>query len=424
MNLNNAFLAGIVIPETVNGPLDVGLSAAASDRADRTAILHIYPTIGDTMSRIPEVAGLPASALRTYRICTALILIKRWYLHGNDIDANVLVHDVRPAAAPGPNSFTITSAWLADVTQSEINTCTLLCMCGKVTFWQVNHHTGQGEVVGFSLKVMQLALTITGQPSREIVRFVWMLGHWVSTMSTWKSFGVTDIVDPTDGVFDRANWPTPTRDITMRMAAGPAGTGKVTICQKIVDVGAKSVFSMVLNPDGAYQALATLPTVHLSARNHEGALHFTGLPKLELLAIEEGTLASLAAFVHAVLPRSSLSKSKVLPSRDSVAGDDTYVRLISMVASLKTVATDARTVARMRIMLGVGATGDPFAGVHAALGITARIIPDEATVTAALALAAPGGAAGVTVGGAGNVTAPSGVVSLATAILPAGPSLA
>lgn len=364
----------------MNGPHETGLAAAGGDRNEVSSAIIIYANITDTMSRLPDVGNPCNEMLHLYRVAAFLVLIQEWYLYGNEIDGNVRMESTIPTLAAG--AWEPDQAWFDAITESDVLKASLLCAASKVNMWMINHHVGVGGAVGFAAKALGLCLTEAA--TRDDVRAMWTLGHWNSTFGWWSAFGIEELRDPKNGVFNPACFPTVTRDIAIRVSAGPAGTAGILTYRAILNMAIRSIFSFNLPPSPDYAALMSVDPVCERARCHDGSLYFTGNPKEELALISEETKIALSAFVHAVAPGGSLAKAKVIHPIAAVRGTDVFVKIHGIVQAMRTAGSDARNLARMKLMAGISASGDPMAGAIAAAGLGARSIPTEEEITKAV----------------------------------------
>lgn len=105
-----------------------------------------------------------------------------------------------------------------------------LIIATKATWWLTNHHTGQGEPIGFTRKV--LIAQYGAHLSAETVTMAHTIGHWASTVNILSIAEVQSLRRVSDAI------PTPnvtvvlTTDSKMRFTSLPAGTHRLVVASQ------------------------------------------------------------------------------------------------------------------------------------------------------------------------------------------------
>jgi len=389
------------IPETLNGPIEVGLAAASGDGADTATTLHIYPKASHTLRMLPPFPRLSPVWILIYRCCAALVVRNQWWAYCDYVDANVKQEEIDVHAdilltGTGPADGDLAAMYTA-MTPAVIANATLLMAATKVNWWTINHHVGQGECVGFTAKAIRVIGGLGPDVAipADLRSMAHAVGHWVSTKHALRGWAIQGFDDSAgtsvraQRVATAAAFPRATKDIMMRLKSGPAGTAQFYTSRAITKFAASSVFSVAMPADSAYAAMLDAGGECLDARFHEGALYLTGNPKEPTMQVEEHTLRALSAFIHAVQPTSKLAKAKVILTASEVAGEDVYTRIVGLVASVRTTRAPKELIATVKLMLGTNVAGDPFAAARASMQLGERKVPTRAELEAASTDAGP-----------------------------------
>jgi len=151
--------AQVVLPNTANGPIEVGLAASGSDIVSAGARLNIYPSLVQTIARLPLPAGLLDDLARIFRVAAVVVVKHLLWMWEECIDGDVNIFGVNPVDAyPAADSLAglteaSTNTFLASITTAEATNAWLIIHATKNNWLLRNHHTGQGTMTGVLLKV-------------------------------------------------------------------------------------------------------------------------------------------------------------------------------------------------------------------------------------------------------------------------------
>lgn len=108
-----------------------------------------------------------------------------------------------------------------------------LMLATKLNWWTTNHHTGQGELSPYIVKVT--SSICPNWIDQELRKWMHAIGHWCSTHRMLLMLGIATpaefhpLVD--DGIIDS---PTISQDVVLRTSAMPAGTARHSISSAII----------------------------------------------------------------------------------------------------------------------------------------------------------------------------------------------
>jgi hypothetical protein len=316
--------AFVKLPDILrNGPEEVGLAAGQDSCKDPKCALMI-DGVNPGLVAFKNVAvpsGTSEVMEAAYRLGAFAVANWGWM----DEDCNF-----RDATADESSNV----ATVAEVEQAQslvtMEYAVLLLISTKVTYYQMNHHVGQGVYAGFASKVSMVTFGESDYAAYKDLH--WQSGHWVSTKACLFDMGFTSINRPNDvGRFPKA-----TRDIRLRLDGAPAG------CAKLYD----TVTAMLKCSSTAYAKLVPPPMdleviakAYKSVRAnrlyfHVGSKYLHDGQGFDCYQPEESTLALASAFIHGAYPGSSLSKNKTLPKQSEVLGDSVYTNCNALRTSL------------------------------------------------------------------------------------------
>jgi hypothetical protein len=382
-----------------NGPEEVGLAAASTDRGDPVLALTVAhaPVKYDPDAKVTSVP--PATVEEVHRcilygpVCPVnepeakllwiaaqvYCIVHRAYGIYKEAGTNVATEPDEKTHANDPNKL----VGISNTTHSHLVRALTLVAVGKVCWWMANHHTGQGELLRYMQKAIKLTfqLKTNAEVTREHVTFAHAIGHWFSTGAVLGSLGIEGISD-CHAVADTFGF-TCTRDMRLRLNSGPAGTGATSSYAAIVKKAMKSAFSVFLPPSTGYaEALAFVDRhQHVDVKYHvgRGFLEHSNRACDTGHDLDEDVKISLSAFVHAIMPGSTLAGSKSILAKEEVSGTDLYSKLVNAKMALSVNTNDQEAAMLVQAMSGAYASADPFAAVRRSFGL------DDRDVTAALA---------------------------------------
>jgi len=352
----------------VNGPDEVGLAAGADTCTD---VKHALPVGGDSPGPVAfewAIAFVAATAPPKHRaafaIAAFLVAHKRWY----DGDSNTRAATDEDAARVNEQTPDRIRECLGLISVPSVS---LLALGTKVTWWQMNHHVGQGAYAGFSAKA---ARTVFAHDEVEDFKELhWIMGHWVTTRGVLRAFapegasGWDRIIRPQN----IGNFPRPTRDITIRLQAGPAGTAKVMDTVAAYAKASCTLYAKLMQypSDMAALAIAYNAIIADPVQHHIGASYLTGSPAVAIYQVAEDTLLQASAYLHGAAPQSTLAKNKSLPSTAEVASHPLYMTCVSLRASLTTRRVEGEDLKRItgEIVSEHGMTGNFLESLRSSL---------------------------------------------------------
>lgn len=229
-----------------------------------------------------------------------------------------------------------------------------------------NHHVGSGKFSGYLKKLMTIKYNENIANDPTIFNAVWALGHWGSSAGILGSLGV----EGTREVANFKDYPKPADDVTMCIESYPAGTARVGVCQAILRRINTSVFRDVLSaPPGLTTLVTAINQIKLNkVRFHPGAYHLTGISEKSTYVLDEDLVNYCAAYIHAVMGRSTLAAAAVLPTKDSIRDHIVYTDLIGLQTAM---VKDTRPFAtKLAILAKRGAGTQSF--THSLLGMSTQ----------------------------------------------------
>jgi hypothetical protein len=408
----------LALPNIGNGPIAVGLSAASEDRADpayrvyaakKTARDAVYTS----MVKLVPAAATPAD-IRAWADWCAMICSRGWYLPcdrdikdasakwvGPEYDSNVvrvqsqnskLVKYAHPGDSDSANAATfamtaraemkaITEALKGHAVAADPGRCALVPITAKICWWIANHHTGQGALLTYMKKALQLFFGLKGgvEPSAVQIALARAAGHYIDTASCLAGLGVTGI----PVLVTKDKWPVLSSDAKLRMSSGPAGTGAIAAAHAILRRAASSPYRLALEAGHNYADLIACNVHTMSARHHVGSQFLTGMTQLPLMNGADDMVLCLAAFIHAVAKKSTLASAPSIPGINEVTAHITYTTIMQAQSSLAMRPSAAVIGHQIGALLGGGTQADPLAAVRTSLAM-----PDQAIMTVQAAQAA------------------------------------
>jgi hypothetical protein len=313
-----------VIPDHLNGALDLGIAAGVDTISDQTAFLHFPAGILATEAAVRHAVCrlvIPpgwSDLVKSLYVRSAVYVISNGLVgaHSN-ATVNSLVAAVSDDAA-------ITAILDTEVDGTRVAT---LVWATKVTYWMVNHHVGQdaNKIAGYVGKVIN-AWELSGEAG--IRDALWRVGHWVDTRYAMVELGIANI----QGGYARRNLVRMSDDMALRVRSNPAGTAKLFTYYEIYKLAVRSVFSLfitVATPRVDIEESVALVEAN-PVRYHMGSLFLSGEAKLDAAGFTEAELADLAAFIHVVQPNGSLAKAGVIISKADLASLESYVNMTNL----------------------------------------------------------------------------------------------
>jgi len=242
------------------------------------------------------------------------------------VEANILAVRTDAGVAINDGDWdAITDADLALITQADANAtgallsvqgmsnALSLIMATKINFWQTNHHTGQGAMSGYALKVFRHLYTEAVCNMQIGTRVLYRIGHWASTLKSLHALGfpeirvIPDLWDDKIVVHIRS-----AMDATQRITSPPSGTAKTHLAY----AGSKKLLGSMLIAycPGAHE-FADLPAQVARIKLHPTRYH-TGAPYLTGNAhnrhgeeVATNALGRIGTYLRVTQPNGTLARS-------------------------------------------------------------------------------------------------------------------
>jgi hypothetical protein len=200
------------------------------------------------------------------------------------------------------------------LTVSKLKTALDIVVSTKINWWLTNHHTGQGALTGFALKMANKIFDYAGSlvPARKeaIMTLFHTCGHWCSTRLMITKFGIRGALPVRE--YTGAFRVTFAKDVQLRISSTPAGTHK----HAIAVAGAKKLLMHLLS---------AFTTVHLDIKAvfdsnnlikanpisyHVGATYLTGKEGAKFDDNLAGVvLGRVSTIILRIMPKTSLAAS-------------------------------------------------------------------------------------------------------------------
>lgn len=191
------------------------------------------------------------------------------------------------------------------------NTMSLIAST-KLNFFQTNHHTGQGALSGYPLKVFNALFNneLNTPVTPEITKMVHCLGHWAGTISVLRALGFTGMrmITVFPGVIPMSFG----SDFKIRKDVMPSGTASLALCYVILKKIKGSNLKYALPDLNIVSRTAEMYSkVRVMKVNyHMSAKHLTGSEREPFDDHEfTGYLGCLGSFIVNIHPGSTINKS-------------------------------------------------------------------------------------------------------------------
>lgn len=154
----------------------------------------------------PRISEAVAAAIIVLRIAPSLA-----HPTAACAQAPAWIGDVAPAPA----------TYAADLARATQDALALVSVC-KVNYWKTNHHTGQGVVTSYLLKLFKLwGIEGIDEKTKQLV---WKCAHWFDTRVVLFGLGIK--LPPPDSAVAWGSLVTAGEDVLLRISSNPAGTAK------------------------------------------------------------------------------------------------------------------------------------------------------------------------------------------------------
>lgn len=185
-----------------------------------------------------------------------------------------------------------------------------LMIATKANFWAHNHHTGQGQVIGFAKEALEKAYP--GAVTAQLVSVLNDAANRISTRFILTIAGVAGILETEEPIYPAISVISISSDVKLQFSVLPAGTQKARIAFEAAQRLMRSVFPRIC-PD--VQSFVKIPSV-IDAINknragyHVGARYLTGQNRLAYNDEDmDCYLGRLGCFMINMFEHSALAKS-------------------------------------------------------------------------------------------------------------------
>lgn len=317
----------IIIPD-INGSIEAGLAvgtdpslsddkkipiveAATTQTASRVAAKWAYFTFRDSPDAIRRAYVSAAVICVQAGLCRRIGAIPDGDWRTFNSEAAIGIQGAESMTAADSNRIS------SMITKDDMQKALTLIIATKATWWLTNHHTGQGEPIGFTKKV--LTAQYGAHLSAEIVTMAHTIGHWTSTINILTIAEVQSLRRVSDAV------PTPnvtvvlTSDSKMRFTSLPAGTHRLVVAY---EAAKRLVKSPAIRMCPSAQDFASLPDtrnrlIAEPSRYHIGAQYLTGVARSDYSDMfYESYLGRLGTYVRRMFAKSTLAASPQLHNND------------------------------------------------------------------------------------------------------------
>lgn len=265
----------------VNGCYEAGLAVGTDPRFHEDSKLPAFVNgnVGSACERAVAWAYEKWSS-KLERICTlycnaAYVCIKSSLIRrvGNQLDGDWREERVAPNS--GLNEAQLAAAAATKIAEN-IQFALTLIVPTKANFWYMNHHTGQGEVQGYTRKVLVQRFGMN--VSEEAVTAAHTIGHWASTLVLLSLANVTGIREVSDPIFAGTIAISLSADARMRFDSMPAGIHRLAVAYESAKRLVRSQFGMYCP---GVQDFSAIPAERrrvqaFRASFHIGASYLTG----------------------------------------------------------------------------------------------------------------------------------------------------
>lgn len=350
----------------INGVIEAGIAAGVDPELTDNDKLHIpaghFGARAASMMSAYWAYNRFSSEPRwrkEYAICAATAVLLGFAGHGDGDNITV------PNMTPVPDEVKHELAF----TQKDLSRCLTVMLGTKINWWLMNHHTGQGVVVGYAKKVGMVSYELKEEEIQDsgYTKFAHTVGHWCSTKFVLRELGIQHIVAydrPAAAIQFKA-----TEDLKLRLTSPPAGTHKHT-------VAVAAVKRLILHCVRGYcTVLPEMPGIisnfnrmmRAPARHHIGAKYLTGQDRIDIDDnLASGVLGRLGTFVKYFASASTLAASPHFSKgvgRDRVWKDVNYEDFdpnfdeLCKALRSKSTAMDENTLREISKSLQITATG-------------------------------------------------------------------
>ena len=239
-------LQSINLP-SINGAYELGLSVGIDAGVSDDLKLPILNTEDDTAVYRSMVAFIATSPTfdswglhaKQYLAAAATGICQTKLVRMREVGSDLLAHNINQLIPDGDwKSISVP----VNATDEQINSLSpsvfqnpslvqsmLLCISAtKANWWSMNHHTGQGVMVGYALKVANVHLVDLQDNIK--MQLMHLIGHWCSTIYVLTRAGVEGLRATVPAWGTEPGHPiTFSDDARLKFASFPAGTHRLAV---------------------------------------------------------------------------------------------------------------------------------------------------------------------------------------------------
>lgn len=276
--------------------LRVRVGGTLADRAMEAAVYVLRN------QAIMDLAGQD-NARREFLVNSAIAVVYLGMIARDDPNGDVTLQEGALAPAITPAEADAVNAMYSD---NKMIDAGILIMATKITYWQMNHHVGQGFMQGYVKKVF--TVKFPDASPETWLKTVHTVGHWGSSVRIFHMLEFPEM--RVDHPFNDVRGVTGSDDVRLRVQSCPAGTAVIAVnyaaCMKLLRSPMLYLFPMATDLEqliDAFHAIRAHPT-----RYHVGAQYLTGYPKEPLPAVPM-TSGRLGSYMSVFFPNHTLMRS-------------------------------------------------------------------------------------------------------------------
>jgi len=366
----------IVLPTFTNGGIEAGISAGNDKITDTGAYLHFRGPLGVSMNMRKFALmrlNLPKSwddKVKSLYLNMAVYVIQMGLISD---ESNIIQNSTEPEVNT-PDE--INELLLIPITEVQMVT---LLWATKITFYMINHHVGQksGELQGYVGKVARAFEMFTLNGIREAL---WAAGHWIDTKHAMVELELSGV----NTSYKSQHLLHQSEDMKMRIMSNPAGTGTLFVFHTVYKLAVKSIYSLFIEVETQIgdieESIELVKSYPLNF--HVGSFFLTGQHVPSYVNWTENYKVNLSAFIHVVMPGSTLASSPSLITKEDIAGSEVYQKLLGFKLAMAK-GVDMAIALKIAASRGVGSGGLAVASGFTSLKEIedARIAVDEEKAT-------------------------------------------
>lgn len=280
--------------------------------------------------------------LRSYLLAAAHLTLKRQLFDKYcNVNRDQTVMDAK-YLEDQMTKFNLSVDNMPKFTKDEAGTAMNIVACCKINWWMTNHHTGQGALTGYSLKVYKSRFPDVNE--KQYTTAAWIMGHWVATAGMLDAMGLPKVKVET--AFD---WKViPSDDARMRLNSNPAGTAKGSFVMAVLaKISTSSYKGVVPWHPATANVVNQMADVAINRCEYHRGAEVLGY-KCKYLDIDDDLTDCCSAFINAAAPKHTLTKSNHCKTRDMISDHSWFVNINKLKVDIaRAVVYDEAYIAKM-----------------------------------------------------------------------------